>query len=210
MMSISTTLDVGVLWIMLDRLPAVRRADDLHLLVLEQRREREDVARVVVDDEHLAAAAGRRSTRGAGRASSLLGSGRSATTRWRKSAVSSNSRSGDCTSLRTTLLATVLQPRLLVAGQLLAGEHDDRDVAQRRLGLDALEQLEAASCPAAARSTTQQSNGPSRSASIASAPVPTAVDLDVVVAEQLDDALPLDVVVLDDEQPLHVRRDVGS
>ena len=33
-------------------------------------------------------------------------------------------------------------------------------------------------------------------------PVPTAVDLDVVVREQLDDALPLDVVVLDDQQAL--------
>ena len=31
-------------------------------------------------------------------------------------------------------------------------------------------------------------------------------DLDVVVAEQLDDGLPLDVVVLDDQQPLGARR----
>ena len=30
-------------------------------------------------------------------------------------------------------------------------------------------------------------------------------DLDVLVAEQLDDGLPLDVVVLDDQQPLGAR-----
>ena len=46
----------------------------------------------------------------------------------------------------------------------------------------------------------------SRSASRAGA---DGRDLDVVVAEQLDDALPLDVVVLDDQQPLRVRRDVS-
>ena len=43
-----------------------------------------------------------------------MASGRSATTRCRKSAVSSNSRSGDCTSLSTTLLATRLQPLLFL------------------------------------------------------------------------------------------------
>ena len=56
------------------------------------------------------------------------------------------------------------------------------------------------------RSSTTQSNGRSRIASSASSPVPTADDLDVVVAEQLDDGLPLDVVVLDDQQPLGARR----
>ena len=40
----------------LDGLAAVGRADHLHFLVLEQRRQGEDVARVVVDHEHLAAA----------------------------------------------------------------------------------------------------------------------------------------------------------
>ena len=40
----------------LDGAPAVGRADHVHLVVLEQGGEREDVARVVVDHEHLAAA----------------------------------------------------------------------------------------------------------------------------------------------------------
>ena len=41
---------------------------------------------------------------------------------------------------------------------------------------------------------------PSASASSASAPVPTAVVFDVAVADQLDDALPLRLVVLDHQQ----------
>ena len=56
MMSISTTLRSGVLLMHLDRLPAVGRAEDFHVVVLEHGRQREDVARVVVDDQHLAAA----------------------------------------------------------------------------------------------------------------------------------------------------------
>ena len=56
MMSISTTLRSSVGLQDVDGLPAVRRARDLHAVVLEQRRQREDVARVVVDDQHLAVA----------------------------------------------------------------------------------------------------------------------------------------------------------
>ncbi len=108
-------------------------------------------------------------------------------TRCRNSAVSSSSRSGDCTSLSTMLLATVLSRASSSPRQLLAGEDDDRHVAQRRLGLQLLEQLEAAHV---------------RQAQIEDAAVEGALaqrrqrlgagadrlDLDVVVAEQLDDA----------------------
>ena len=55
-MSISTTLRSGVLLDQLDRLPAVGGAEHLHLLVLEHRGQREDVARVIVHHQHLAAA----------------------------------------------------------------------------------------------------------------------------------------------------------
>ena len=41
------------------------------------------------------------------------------------------------------LLAIGLSRALLLARQLLAGEDDDRDVAQARLGLHLLQQLEA-------------------------------------------------------------------
>ena len=56
------------------------------------------------------------------------------------------------------------------------------------------------------RSSTQQSKGRSSSASSASSPVADGRDLDVVVAQQFDDGCALDVVVLDDEQPLGARR----
>ena len=60
------------------------------------------------------------------------------------------------------------------------------------------------------RSTTQQSNGSSCSALERLGAGADGRDLDVVVQQQLDDALPLDVVVLDHQQPLRVRRDVAS
>ena len=56
MMSMSTMLRSGVFRMMSMALSAVGRADHLHFLVLEQRGQREDVARVVIDHENLAAA----------------------------------------------------------------------------------------------------------------------------------------------------------
>ena len=55
------------------------------------------------------------------------------------------------------------------------------------------------------RSSTTQSKAGRAAPRSASPPVPDGRDLDVVVAEQFDDRLPLDVVVLDDEQPLDAR-----
>ena len=60
------------------------------------------------------------------------------------------------------------------------------------------------------RSTTQQSNGAVAAALERLRAGADRRDLDVVVRQQLDDALPLDVVVFDDQQPLLVRRDVSS
>ena len=56
------------------------------------------------------------------------------------------------------------------------------------------------------RSTTQQSNARSCSDVERLGAGADRGDLDVVVRQQLDDALALDVVVLDDQQPLLVRR----
>ena len=60
------------------------------------------------------------------------------------------------------------------------------------------------------RSTTQQSNGRSRKPLQRLGAGADRRHLDVIVAQQLDDALPLDLVVLDHQQPLLVRRDVAS
>ena len=56
MMSISTMLRSGVLFDDLDGLAAVGRADDLHVVIFEHGRQRKDVAGIVIDDQHLAAA----------------------------------------------------------------------------------------------------------------------------------------------------------
>ena len=92
--------------------------------------EREDVADVVVDDQH--ALAGQRlvGVVQASRACAASPAGRSAITRCRNSAVSSSRRSGDCTPLSTMLLAILRSCDLLAFGELAAGEHDDRHVAQ--------------------------------------------------------------------------------
>ena len=55
------------------------------------------------------------------------------------------------------------------------------------------------------RSSTTQSKGRSSIASSASLAAGGGDKLDVFIAEQLDDGLPLDVVVLDDQQPLGAR-----
>ena len=59
------------------------------------------------------------------------------------------------------------------------------------------------------RSTTQQSNDRSSQERQRLGSGSGRGDFDVVVRQQLDDALALDVVVLDHQQPLLVRRDVG-
>ena len=56
MMSMSTMLRSGVRSMISMALATVGRADHLHVVVLEQRRQREDVARVVIDHQDLAAA----------------------------------------------------------------------------------------------------------------------------------------------------------
>ena len=198
----------GVLLDQLDRLPAVGRADHLHVLVLEQRGQREDVARVVVDDQHLAAA--QHLVRAVQPLEHLL------------------------LLLRQVGDDAVQEQRRLVEqplGRLHVLEHDalgHRPAAA--LSSSAVSSLpvktttgtsrsagsacirSSSSKPVMSgrrRSSTQQSNGSSRSASSASSPVPTADDLDVVVPQQLDDRCALDVVVLDHQQPLRVRRDVS-
>ena len=60
------------------------------------------------------------------------------------------------------------------------------------------------------RSITQQSNAPLAQHLQRLRAGADRRDLDVVVQQQLDDALALDVVVFDHQQPLLVRRDVAS
>ena len=203
MMSISTTLRSGVSLDQLDRLPAVGGAEHLHVLVLEHA---SSARRCCARRRRRPAPCGRaapRSSRAAARACCCFGSGRSATTRCRNSAVSSNSRSGDCTSLSTMLLATALQPRFFLGGQVLAGEDDDRARRAAPARPGSARAARSRSCRAGAGRRTQQSNGcveQRRPAPRRRCRRPT-ISMSSC-AEQLDDALPLDVVVLDDQQPL--------
>ena len=61
-------------------------------------------------------------------------------------------------------LGVALEPRLLAAGQRLAGVDDHRDVAAALVGLDPLEQLRSPVTFGSLRSSTMQSNGASSSA----------------------------------------------
>ena len=60
------------------------------------------------------------------------------------------------------------------------------------------------------RSTTQQSNGPFMQHRQCFGARADRGHFDVVVKQQLDDALTLDIVVLDHQQPFLVRHDIRS
>ena len=99
---------------------------------------------------------------------------------------------------------------LLLGTELLAGEDDDRRVAQHRVFLHLLEQLEAGHVrqpqiddaafdrPLVHRAKHLECLGAGRDGR----------HFDVIVHEEVDDAGPLDIVVLDDEQPFLVRSDI--
>ena len=99
-------------------------------------------------------------------------------------------------------MATVRSRTSSSVGQLLAGEDDDRHVAQRRLGLQLVEQLEAGHVGQPQIDDAAVERRRSSSAVERLGAGADRGDLDVVVIEQLDDAVALDVVVLDDQQPL--------
>ena len=102
-------------------------------------------------------------------------------------------------------MAIVLSCVCSSAREILAGEDDDGHVAQARFGVHLLEQLEAGHVGQAQVEhhaveglIEHRLAGPRR-------PVPTVTHLDVLMAQQLHDRLPLDLVVLDDQQSLGAR-----
>ena len=126
----------------LDGLAAVGRADHLHVVVLEQRGQGEDVARVVVDHQHFAAA------QDLVRAVQPLEHRLLLRRQVGDHAVQEQRRLvqqplGRLHVLEDDALGHRLELGLLVGAQVLAGEDDDRHVRQRRLGVHLLQQLEA-------------------------------------------------------------------
>ena len=107
MMSISTIARSGVDSTQRDRLAAGGRGEHVHAAPLEHARQREDVARVVVDQQHGAGRPDPRRSCCSRSSMRCFSGGRSVTTRCRNSAVSSSSRSGDSTPLTTMLRAMV-------------------------------------------------------------------------------------------------------
>ena len=104
--------------------------DDLDAVLLERAGQREDVAHVVVDDQHLAALPARRRSC-ADRMILLIGSGSLAIDRCRNRAVSSSSCSGESMSLTMQSSNAPVAAAVSSASQVLPGVDDDRQVARR-------------------------------------------------------------------------------
>ena len=93
-----------------------------------------------------------------------------------------------------------LESRLLIGGEILAGEDDHGDIRQSRLGMDFLQQFEAGHVG----QSQVEHHAVERLVEHRLQRLAAGGDghrLDVFVAQQFDDGLPLDVVVLDDQQP---------
>ena len=106
---------------------------------------------VVVDDQHLAAEQRLVASRAASRASAAWPAADRRPTRCRNSAVSSSSRSGDCTPLSTMLLRHCCAARASSScSRSSPGEHHDRHVAQRGICADLRRAARTRACPAGA------------------------------------------------------------
>ena len=140
--------------------------------------------------------AGLRWIRAGARAAAASRSGSSATTRCRNSAVSSNRRSGDWTSLSTTLLATVRSCASSSSVSSLPVNTTTGRSRERAIRLHPLEQLEAGHVGQAQVDDAAIDGRLLQHLERLGAGADRR-DLDVVVQQQLDDAPALDFVVLD-------------
>ena len=213
MMSIKHEIDVGVVLQRLDAGAAVVGVDHLDAVRLEDAGHGEDVAHVIVDDQDLLTR--RRSLRPCGVSLIIAfdrsGSRSSIAMQEERGVLEQPLRRVDA-ALEDDRLRVLLQPLLLVVGQLLAGVDDDRQVAIARLRLDLLDQAHAV--------VARQHQIDDHAVELAGVERRQRLlgrahgrDLDVVaLADQLDDALALVVVVLDQQQLPHrsieERRDV--
>ena len=129
MMSISTMSMSGSRLQHVDRVAAVVGRDDHHVVLLEHRGQREDVADVVVDDQHLLA--GQQLVR-AGAARRACGAAPPAASRrcWcRNSAVWSSSRSSECTRLHARSCRSAARRRARRRRRRRAGSTGSRPCA---------------------------------------------------------------------------------
>ena len=164
----------GVLFEHLDAVLAVLGVEHLHVVLLEHAGQREDVADVVVDDEHLAAGQRRIVLVQLLEHLALLG---------RQVALDAVQEQRGLVEqplrrlhvLDDDRLGQPPQLGLLLLRQLLAGVDDDRNLRQLRARLHLLEQLEAAHVARARGRAPGSRTRCCSSAASASAPVATAV-----------------------------------
>ena len=192
-------VDVRVRAERLDPVPAVLGEDDLHAVRLEHGGEREDVAHVVVDDQHLLALEHRLG------AVELLEHAPLRLRQPRLDAVEEERRLVEQPLRRARVLdddrlGVLLQPRLLAARELLARVDDHRQPRVALVLLQLLEQLEARRL----RQLQVEHHAVERRCAELLERLVARADrghLDVVAAaDELDERVPLVVVVLDDEQ----------
>ena len=191
----------------LDPLTAVLGEQDLHPVRLERAREREDVADVVVDDEDLLADEDRV------RVVQLLEHLPLRVRQLRLDPVQEERRLveqplGRAGVLDDDRLRVALQLRLLAPRQLLARVDDHGQAARPLVGLHLLEQVEARHLRQlqVEHHAVERRLGVERGERLLGGA--DGDDLDVAVAaDELDDRLPLRLVVVDDEQPADVAVD---
>src|SRR5579862_4556702 len=182
----------------LNRLVTRRRADDVHAVAFEQAAEREDVANVVVDHQHLLA----------GQCLVRLVEG------FQHPLFHFREPADDAVQEQRGLVEQALrrlyafdndalchgsQLRGFVVGEFLAGEDDDRYLAQYRLALDLREQIESRDVGQTEIQDDTIERLPAQKVQrfVAGA---GGGDLDVLVCQKLDDAHLLDLVVFHDQQ----------
>ena len=155
---------------MLDRLLAGGRGQHAHAAALEHAAQREDVARIVVDEQHRAADQVLVGAVQPLQHPLLLGRqvGDHPVQEQRRLV---EQALGRFDALDDDAARHGVQLRVLLGRQLAAGEHDDRNVGEARVVAHLLQHLEAASCRAGAGRAPRSRCPRSRSIASASAPL---------------------------------------
>ena len=173
----------------------------VHLVALEQRGQREDVAQIVVDDEHVALRELRIVLREAAQHALLaLGEVGLHAVQEQRGLVEQPLHRRDV--LDDHGLREAVQALLVLLGQLAARVDDHGQAAVPRVGLDPLDQLEARHARAAGDRARRSRRASASSDCERALARDDRGGLDVAVADQIADRLALDRIVLDDEQLL--------
>src|SRR5690242_6846601 len=196
-------IDVRRSFQQIDRVLAVLGERDAHAVIIEHGRQREDVSNIIIDDEHvLAGEDGVGVVQALEHAPLVLRQLRFDSVQEQRRLVEQTFRTLHV--LDDDRVSETAQPRLLLLRELLARVDDDRQVTYRRIGLHGLEKLE--TILSALEAEIEHHAVVVRLRELAERLFRRrdGRDLDILVGDQLDDALALDIVVLNDEQTLYL------